>query len=399
MIPPRLVAAAAVMAVLIPLASKAQAQQQGQQQEGPLPVGVITMTASDVPMVVDLSGVAVASENAQIRPMVQGIVQQILYRPDQQMIAGDPMFQIDPTSYQAAVASAEANLQSAMAARDLAQANADRYAALSGRSVSAVDAQTARSTLRQAEAAVAVAEANLKTAAFNLDNTTVKSPITGQASVAGVSVGDLVTVGQATALTTVTRLDPIYADLADTSARMLRLRSMSASGMLEPGDRINVSLRLENGHTLDGGGRVISVGDHVSTSTGTFNVRVEVENPDRMVLPGMFVTASLTFGRIRAMLVPQVAAIPRADGTIAVFLAQDGRAVETAVQPAGSTADAWIVPAGIDEGSQLIVDNRDRLRDGAEIAPVPVTVETGGIVRPAEPAGPTAAADHRTAGG
>lgn len=347
---------------------------------GPLSVGAVTLTRQRVPMSVTLPGVAVAIASADIRPLVQGVVQKILYQPDQQMTTGAPMFQIDPTRYDAAVAVAEANLASATAALTTARSNAERYNALAGRGVTEADAEAARSELLQAEAAVAVAEANLKTAEYEQSNTVIRSPIDGQASVAAVSVGDLVTAGQAEPLVSVTALDPIYADLADTSARMLQLRDMMDQGVLQRGAGLDVVLILENGHRLEGKGRLVSVGDQVSTGTGTFNVRVEVPNPGRRVLPGMFVQAQLTFGLFDAILVPQMAATPNADGTVSVWLAQDGRAVERRLVPQGSTRAEWIVTEGLDEGTVLLVDSRDDLRAGAEVAPRPVTIATGGIV-------------------
>lgn len=345
-----------------------------------LSVGTITVAPEKVPLVLNLQGIAVASESAGIRPQVAGVVQEILYQTDRPLKRSDPMFQIDATSYQAALAVAEANLASAEAARDEAQANADRYNALAGRGVSQAEADSARSGLLQADAAVAVARAQVKTAQFDLDNTTIKSPIDGQASVPAVSIGNLVTSGQSDVLATVTRLDPIFADLADTSAQMLRLRAMFASGTVQPGDNLGVRLVLENGEALSGEGQVISVGEQVSTSTGTFNVRVQIANPERQVLPGMFVTAWLTFGTLDAVLVPQVAGTPQADGTIEVFVVEDGKAVARDLAPTGSTDAAWIIPQGLAAGDELIVDNRDNLRDGINVAPVPVTVGTGGVV-------------------
>lgn len=383
--PVQLAFATVVLGALYPLLAI------GQPAAGPdtglLEVGTITLAPEQLPVTLNLSGVAVASESAQIRPLVQGIVQEITYRPDQQMKIGDPMFRIDPTSYEASVAMAQASLQSAEAARDNAQLSADRYDALAGSGVTQADADSARAALLQAEAAVAVATAELSTAQYNLDNTVIKSPIEGQASVSEVSIGDLVTSGQSDELATVTRLDPIYADLADTSAQMLRLRSMFDSGALEPGDSLGVELILENGETMGSAGEVISVGDQVSTSTGTFTVRVQIDNPRQQVLPGMFVTARLTFGQHTATLVPQVAASPQADGTLQIYLVEDGTAVSKAVTASGSTEDAWIVPAGIEDGAQLIVDNRDNLRDGIEVSPVAASIGTGGVVTSAGEAG------------
>ncbi|MFD1797593.1 efflux RND transporter periplasmic adaptor subunit [Paracoccus aurantiacus] len=361
-------------------------------------VGTVTLSPEAVPLTLDLSGTAVAAESAQIRPLVQGVVQEILYRPDERLSVGSPMFQIDPTSYDAALAVAKASLSSAEAARDEAQANADRYDALAGRGVTQADADSARSTLLQAQAAVEQAEAEVKAAQFDLDNTTIKSPLEGEASVAEISVGDLVTSGQSDILATVTKLDPIYADLADTSARMLRLRAMFAQGVLKPGASLEVRLILENGEELSGDGKVVSVGDQVSTSTGTFNVRVEIANPDRAVLPGMFVTARLTFGTMQAVLVPQVAASAQADGTIEIFTVEDGKAKAVYVQPTGSTDSAWIVPEGIAQGTILIVDNKDNLRDGADVQPVAVTLGTGGVVSEADATAQAQAGGAETSG-
>lgn len=181
--------AAILGALTLAVPQTVAAQQAPTAQAQAVQVGTITVAPEKVPLILNVAGVAVASEDAQIRPQVGGVVQQILYRSSTPMKVGDPMFQIDATSYQAALAVAEANLASANAARDEAEAGADRYGALAGRGVSQAEADTARRTLLQAEAAVAVAEADVKTAQFNLDNTTIKSPIEGQASVPEISVG------------------------------------------------------------------------------------------------------------------------------------------------------------------------------------------------------------------
>ena len=370
----------ATVAAMACAVGSAVAQMPGAGSPGPLTVGTITLNHEAVPMRLTLSGLAVASQDAEIRPLVQGILQEILYQPDQQMKVGDPMFRIDPTSYRAAVAVAKANLASAEAAVPAAEANVKRYQELAGRSVTEADVESVRTTLEQAQAAVAQAQANLQAAQYNLDNTTITSPIEGRAAVPNVSVGNLVTAGQSSALTTVTRLDPIYADLVDTSARMLEIRQMLDRGVLTPGKKLTVTLTLENGETLAGEGEVISVGNRVSTSTGTFNVRVKIANPERRVLPGMFVTAEIGFGNYQAVLVPQMAGSPRADGTLRIFVVEDGKAQERYVVAVDTTDSAWVVTQGIEDGAQLIVDNLDNIRAGAEVKTVAVQVGAGGVV-------------------
>ncbi|MFB2533189.1 efflux RND transporter periplasmic adaptor subunit [Paracoccus sp. p4-l81] len=378
----RLVAALLMLIAALP----ALAQGRAARPDTPIRVGVIELTAQDVPMTLALSGLALASEDAVIRPLVQGIVQDILYRPDQQMRPGDPMFRLDPASYQAALAVARADQARAEAAVPPAQAAVDRGERLAGSNVvTRADLETARATLAQARAAVDLAAANVAAAQLNLDRTTITSPIAGRASVPSVSVGDLVTAGQADGLARVSRIDPIYADLSDSSARMLALRAMLDGGTLTRADTLDVALRLENGETISRKGRVVSIGNNVSTSTGSFTVRVEVANPEGRVWPGMFVTAQITFGQYQALLVPQRAGAPQADGSLRVWLLRDGKIARQQVTAAYSTDQDWIVTDGLSPGDRLIVDNLDNLRDGAAAEPVPVSVGPGGTVIPVAP--------------
>ena len=348
---------------------------------GPRKAGVIELARGVVPVEVTLTGQATAVEDASVRPLVDGVITAILYEPGREVAAGAPLFAIDSQTYQASVAAAEANLRSAEAAVGPARAALQRYEKLVGTGVTAEALENARMTLAQAEAAVAVAEASLQTARIALDRTTIRSPVAGVPDVAQVSVGDLVTSGQSTALTTVTALDPIHVDLSEASARMLDLRARIESGAVKPGDRMAVRLMLENGQVFDGTGTLSSVSSRVSTSTGTVRVRFRFDNPHRVIIPGMFVRASVTLGTAEGYLIPQMAARLQADGTIAIWLADaENRAQTLRVTPMGSTDTAWIVGQGLKDGDRLLVDSIDSLAAGTEIAPVAVTLSPEGVI-------------------
>ncbi|MCJ8139008.1 efflux RND transporter periplasmic adaptor subunit [Falsirhodobacter halotolerans] len=364
------------------MATCAWAQGRGPQApQGPVRAGIVTLERGQVPVTVPLTGQAAAFREAQIRPLVAGLVTDILYDAGTEVRAGDPLFRIDPRTYDANLASAEAQLASAKAALPAAQATVDRFDRLAGTGVTQADVDTARVNLLQAQAAIRQAEAAVETARIDLDRATILSPIDGVAGISETSVGDLVTSGQADALTTVTTLDPIYVDLAQSSARMLQVRARIASGDMEAGDQLHIALRLENDEGYDGTGIVRAISSNVSTTTGTVRIRVEFANPDHLILPGMFVRARVTLGTANAFLIPQLAAGLEADGTISVWtLDDDDIAREVRLTSIGSTDNAWIVPQGLEDGTRLMVDNIDTMREGTQIDPVPVRIDASGVI-------------------
>lgn len=324
-------------------------------------------------------------QSASVRPLVDGAVTEIPYQAGRPVAAGAVLFRIDARSYQAKLDAAQAALQSAEAAVPAAKAALDRAEKLLNVGVTQETLDSARATYLQDMAAVAEAKASVETAQIDLDRTTITSPIDGIPDIAAVSLGDLVTSGQSDALTTVTKLDPIYVDLSEASQRMLQLRARVDKGQIKLGDRIKAKLTLQNGQAFDGQGRLDSVGATVSTSTGTVNVRFEFDNPDRLIMPGMFLTAELTLGTSDAYLVPQLAATPQVDGTLKIFvLGDDGKSKELRVTSEGSTDRAWIVTDGIDPGTRLIVDNLRDMTAGKQITPLAATISADGIVETSE---------------
>ncbi|WP_238364024.1 efflux RND transporter periplasmic adaptor subunit [Mesobacterium pallidum] len=366
---------------LLPLGAAAQS---APQEQAPQEVGVVTLEEAAVPYSVTLPGRAVASEQTEIRPRVSGMIEEIPYPSGQRVSAGDTLFRLEAASYEAALAAAEAERVGAQVAVDTAQATVDRYARLEGSAVTTSDLQTARATLAQARATLSSAEAALQSAQLDLDRVEIKSPIDGVADVPAVSVGTLVTANQTTALTTVTATDPIFIDVAESSARIMRVRARIDSGAMTVGDRLEAVLTLENGETYSGTGQLVSPGLIVSTTTGSVDLRFRFDNPDRMILPGQFLRVEVTVGTQSAVLVPQRATDRQSDGTLTAFVLRDGTARRVEIASAGTYRNAWITTGGVAAGDQVIVDGRSNLMDGAQVTPVPVTIDAAGVVQDAQ---------------
>ncbi|MEI4488452.1 efflux RND transporter periplasmic adaptor subunit [Frigidibacter sp. MR17.14] len=386
---------AALLAAPLPFATgPALAQAAGGGAAGPVKAGVVTLQRQQVPVTDSLPGQAAARDSAEIRPLVDGVLTEVLYEPGTDVTKGTPLFRIDSASYDASLLSAEAELESAHAALPAAEAAASRAEKLAGTGVTQADLDTARVTLLQARAAISTAEASVRSAQINVDRTTITAPIDGVVGIPAVSVGDLVTSGQSDALTTVIALDPIYVDVSQASSRMLEYRRRFANGDIEPGEKLGVTLTLENGEEYSGTGTVQAVSSSVSTTTGSVSIRLQFANPDRQILPGMFLRASATLGTTNAFLVPQLAAKAQADGRVRLWLVgADGASEEHFVTPVGSTRNAWIVAEGIEDGAKLMVDNIDTMSGGRKIDPVAVTINADGTLsdQPAAQADPAPA--------
>lgn len=366
-------------------AGGAAAQGTGGAPRGPRSVGVVTVAGADVPYTVELPGRAVAFEQADIRPRVEGMVREIAYLPGARVKVGDVLFRLERDSYEATETAAEAAVSQADSAAQAAQVTLDRYTKLEGAGVAKETVDAARVASLQAQASLKSAQAALKTAQLQLDWTEIRSPIDGIPDVPAVSVGALVTASQTDALTTVTRLDPIYVDVAESSARMSRVRERIRSGDLKPGDQVSMTLTLENGQVYDATGELVSPGILVSQTTGTFNIRVRFPNPNQDILPGQFLRVQATLGTTRGLLVPQMATSRDATGVLSAFVVRDGKAAQVTLTDAGVYRNSWIVTGGIEAGDSLIVEGLKNLRAGAEVTPTPVTIDADGVTAAAVP--------------
>lgn len=343
-------------------------------------VGVITATETDVPQIVTLPGRAVAYEAASVRPRIGGVIDAIDFKAGDFLEAGAPMFRLEIDTLDVALAAAEASVAGARAARQSAQATVTRYQTLEGRGVSRADLEAAEVDLQRAEADLSRAEADLQSARLERQRATITAPISGVASRTTATIGSLVTANQSEALATVTRLDPIYVDAGVASAGILEARRRIAEGVMTPQEPPGIALILGGGERHATDGKIVDSGTTVSTSTGTVDLRIEIPNPDRLILPGQFLRVEMTLGTIRAILVPQRATSRLADGSLSVHLARDGRARRVTLATLGAWNNAWVVTDGISPGDQVIVDGLSNLQDGTMIDPVPVTLDERGVV-------------------
>lgn len=374
---------ALIFLLAISMSSPATAQFRGA-APGPTAVGVVTLETADVPVTTTIPGRAVAYEQVDIRPRVGGVISEILYQPGRRVAAGDLLFRIESETYEATVAAARASVELAEAAAAAAQATVTRYESLEGTGVTTETLESARVSALQSAADLSSARATLQSAELDLQRTRIVSPISGFATIPSVSVGALVTANQTDALATVTRIDPIYVDIEESSRRIGEMRARIDAGAVQPGERLGLRLQLETGETYPTEGELVSPGASVSTTTGTASFRIRFDNPDRRIMPGQFLRVDVTLGTMQAVLVPQMATSRDSSGQLTAFVVVDGVAEQRVLTEEGSYQNAWAVTDGVEAGESLIVDGLQNLRAGAQVAPVEVVIEANGVVTRAD---------------
>lgn len=352
------------------------------QERPPTPVSVVTLMQDEYPITRVLPGRATAFQSAEIRPRVTGAIREIAFKEGSEVKAGDPLFQIEDDTYRAVVAEARASVAKAEASIPSAQANLARYERLVNSGATQIEYENARVTLLQAEAEVAQAKATLESAEIDLDLTRIRAPFDGVTSISNVSIGNIVTANQAEALTTLRQMDPIYIYLTESSTNLLEIRSALASGRLT-GNRneAEITLTLEDGTVYSQRGKLDMSEMAVSETTGTYQIRALFDNPDNIILPGMYVRATVTLGKERGYLIPQRAATRDARGALSAKFISADNTVETRTFPISQVSgNNWLVAEGISDGDRLIVDGFQWIGDGAPVAPVDATVDEDGLV-------------------
>ncbi|MDG3064481.1 efflux RND transporter periplasmic adaptor subunit [Thauera mechernichensis] len=337
-------------------------------------VTVITVQTESVPMVVELPGRTTPSLIAELRPQVTGILTQRAFNEGSEVKAGQVLYRIDAAPYQAAYDSARASLARAEANADAARLRAERHAGLVA--IEAVSKQAnddAQAALKQARAEVAAAKAAVDKAKIDLDYTQLKAPIAGRIGRSAVTPGALVTANQAQALATVQRLDPIYVDLTQSSADMLRLRREVESGRVQrgAGGAVEVRLLLEDGSEYAAAGRLALSEVTVDEGTGSVTLRAEFPNPTGDLLPGMYVRARLPQGvRAEAVLVPHAAVVRDARGSALVMVVDEQNVVQARpVEVVQAFGDKWVLGGGLQEGERVITEGLQRVRPGVTVQP------------------------------
>ena len=338
-------------------------------------VGFVVAQTAAVPIVTSLGGRTVAFEQSEVRPQVTGLLRQRYFTEGGYVRAGEPLFQIDPSLYRAAVNEASANLQAARATAEANATKAERFRPLAQmEAIAKQDYTDALAQARQARAAVAQNAAQLETARINLRFTSVPAPISGRIGRQLSTVGALVSANQAEPLAVIQRLDPIYVDMQQSSADLVRLRRALAAGGAAP-TSAQVRLKLEDGSDYGTPGIVQFSEMVVNEATGTVTLRARFPNPQNVLLPGMFVQAQFDQAvETNAILVPQAALTRDFGGNAYVFLVgKDNKAVRRKVQADRTYGASWVILSGLAAGEKIITQGTSGLKGGAAIRPVPAS--------------------------
>lgn len=335
-------------------------------------VVVVSLAEQDLTLTAELPGRTAVYQIAEIRPQVSGIIQKRAFEEGAEVQADQLLYQIDPDTYTVAVARAAAAVARAQAELEPARLKALRYADLMrSSSISKQDNDEVQAALALARANVASAQAELDAVRIDLGRTKVVSPISGRIGRSSVTPGALVTANQALALATVQQLDPIYVDLTQSNAELLRLRRSLASGALQSTGAGNtpVHLFLEDGSTYAHVGTLQLAEASVDQSTGAITLRAVFPNPERELLPGMYVRAVIEEAVLpKALCVPQQAVTRNAQGEPLVMVVDADNVVGVRPLQLGRTVgDTWVVRSGLVAGEQVIVEGLQKIRPGMQV--------------------------------
>jgi membrane fusion protein, multidrug efflux system len=340
-------------------------------------VGVITLVAGAVTTSTELTGRTAPTLIAEVRPQVDGVIKERFFKEGSVVHAGQTLYQIDPALYQASLEQITAQLESSEATSAAAEAKAERYHNLTDiEAVSLQDADDIKAAARQAKASVHQNRASQRMAQINLAYTHVQAPITGRIGRSSVTPGALVTANQATALATIQQLDPIYVDITQSSEQLLQLRRALASGSVLPANA-TARLRFDDGSAYAHLGTVEFAEVAVTQDSGTVTLRARFENPDGLLLPGMFVRVEVPQSvHQNAILAPQqgIARDAKGNATALVVMA-DNKVAQRPVIASQAIGDQWLITSGLSAGDRLMVEGTGKVKIGDVVKPVAVTLK------------------------
>ena len=371
------------------------------QQMPPPVVNVVPVQFQSVPLTQTFSGRTVAYQTADVRPQTTGIIEEVMYREGSMVQKGQPLYRINSDDYkasatgsQAAVGQAKAQVGTAKAAYNSALANLASQEALAEQArvdvqrleplvgmqavskqafdqavtqyktaqAAVANANQAQANIASSEAAVATAQAQLDASTTSLNRTIVTAPISGKTDLSQLQAGSLVSAGQATPLVTISKLNPIYVDISQSSSDLLKLKQEQANGTLQAGST-RVELVLEDGTTYPVSGRLSLAEAKVDEDTGSVTLRAQFPNDNYLLLPGMFVTAKLTQGIIsNAVLLPQSAMIRTPQGDTQVYVVENGKIAVRPVTVEGTYQGDWVVTDGLTAGEQVVIQGGSKVK-------------------------------------
>ena len=335
-------------------------------------VAVVTMQEKEVRLTTELPGRTTAYQTAEIRPQVGGIIQKRAFTEGAEIKAGQLLYQIDPSTYAVAVARAKAAVAKAKAELEPARLKAIRYRDLiRTKAVSQQDHDEVQAGLALAEANVAAAQAELGAAHINLERTKVLSPINGRIGRSTITPGALVTANQVQAMATVQQLDPIYVDLTQSNTELLRMKHALKSGAVQSAGEAatKVSLILEDGAVYAHEGVLQLAEASVDQSTGSVTLRAVFPNPERDLLPGMYVRAVVEEGVLaNALLIPQQAVVRNAQGQpLAMVVDGEEKVAARPLELDRAVGGDWIVRQGLATGDRVVIEGLQKARPGVQV--------------------------------
>ncbi|MBV6321224.1 efflux RND transporter periplasmic adaptor subunit [Duganella violaceipulchra] len=353
-------------------------------------VAVITVAPAAVTLSTELPGRTEASRIAQVRARTAGIVLQRVFKEGGDVKAGEVLFRIDPASFQASYDSAQAAVAKAEANLAQAELKVKRYKPLlAAQAVSQQEYDDAVTAQKQAAADLATSRAARTNAGLTLGYATVTSPISGRIGRALVTEGALVGQGEATPMATVQTLDPIYVTITQSSAELLRLQRALASGTIKGAGKneARVTLVTEDGQAYPQAGKLLFSDVSVDESTGAVSMRAEFPNPQRTLLPGMYVRARLDQGvNDAAITVPQQAVVRSPDGSSVLIVGADNKVLAQPVTATANDGQNWVVSSGLKGGERIVVEGFQKAKPGATVNPQPWKGPVGTTPAAAAPA-------------
>ena len=368
-----------LLSLMVLLAAAACSKQGADAAGGQMPppeVGVVVVHPTDVPIAQDAVGRLSAYRSADVRARVPGVLQRRLYEEGSDVRKGQVLFQIDPAQLSAALAQAQGALAQAQANAANSHAAAERARGLiGGKFISRADYDNAIAAERTSAASVQAAQAAVKAAQINLGYATVRSPIDGRAGKQQVTEGALVGQGDATLLTTVDQLDPMYIDFSMGAAELAQVRRNGQGGA-----QSRVQVVLPDGSVYAQPGELDFSGDIIDPATGAVQLRARVANPDGVLLPGTFVTLKAVMGEERnAFLVPQAAVQRDAQSAYVLVVGKDGKVARKDIATERAQGTDWVVRTGLADGDQVIVSGLQRAIPGqpAKAAPLAAPAKPG----------------------
>lgn len=369
--------------------------QQPQGEPPPPEIGVLVVHAKPVALVREASARLAPTRASDVRARVPGVVQKRLYKEGSMVKEGQPLIQIDAAPYRAQLAVATANLESAEASATNAKVAATRNRELAKQSlISKMQLDDSEALERSSAAAVSSARAQVQTARINLGYANVTAPISGRAGQMRVLEGALVGQGEATLLTTIEQVDPIYVFFDQPASDFERLQRAQAAGSVEVahGNAAEVRVLRADGTPYPQVGTLDFSDYSVNATTGAVAFRGRLPNPDRLLLPGMYVTVRVTAGTLkRGFEVPQLAVQRDGQGSFVLVVDQDGTVVAKRVDVVSSVGTLWVVSSGLADGDQVIVSGLQMVRPGMKVKAVPADARPEGEAAPAAAPAPAAA--------